>query len=118
MGQRELDQGRGTAKCFLIYLINCIERQVEENQVLNLVEKRIRDKSDVVPRQVQVFQTALYWVQGFYGDFRKLVESHFENFKFSFLKQGFWEGRDGVVREVEDTEVFLLVENSRLEKGE
>ena len=75
MGQRELDQGRGTAKCFLIYLINCIERQVEENQVLNLVEKRIRDKSDIVPREVQVFQTALYWVQSFYGDFRKLIES-------------------------------------------
>ena len=55
MRQREVDEGGGAAECLLINLINCIERQVEEDQVLNLIEERVRDEADFVSRQIQMF---------------------------------------------------------------
>ena len=107
VGERQVDQGGGAAECLLINLVDGVERQVEVHNVLYLVEERIRDKFDLVPSQVQVFQTALHWVQGFHWDFVKFVESHPENFQSGLAEDTLWEVFNVVEGEIQHSQVLL-----------
>ena len=111
VGQGELGQGGRTTECLLVNLVDGVERQVQVDDVLNLVEESVGDQLDPVPRQVQMLQTTLHWVKSLHWDFVEFIESHSENFKFCLAEETFRDIFNFVEREIKYSKVFLSIQH-------
>ena len=111
VGQREVGQGWRTTECLLVNLIDGVERQVQVDDVLYLVEESVGDQLDPVARQVQVLQTALNRVESLHWDFVEFIESHSENFQFGLTEETFGEIFNFVEGEIKNSQVFLSIQH-------
>ena len=110
VGERKMDKSWRATEGLLVDLVDGVEREVQVDDVLYLVEERVGDEFDLVAGKVQVLKTALHRVERLHWDFTEIVESHSENFKFCLAEDTFREIFNLVVREIENSEVFLSVQ--------
>ena len=114
VGQAEVEEGGRGGEGSVVDLVDVVVRQVQGDQLLDLVEQRVRDQRDVVVAEVQVAQTALHRVQRLDGDFLQGVERHLEDLHPGLLQQGLEQVGQLVVAEINNLELVLTMQTASL----